>query len=552
MSIEKFVNGEITRDTVTVSRPSYNIPLIVSEECNFTDRVRYYTTLSGLASDLDMGTASYTYAMASSMLRHGKRVPRFGIGNRASSKYLVFDGTWTAAGTVSVNVNGVAVTSGSYTTDMATTLAQFAVNIGAALSGSTVTLVTLTGPKYAIKITPASDTAFTLSAPVVAGVTGTMTAAKGLCVTADFGSSSTYTAGSLGYYCNGTTGSVSYTTNKAGTLSALDTALLEIPGVFASELSGSTLSVYFKYGSATTVVLDFYDEDVVGTLVPAVTLSSPTTLNSTLLDAFAQYSPDWYGISIAYGTTKDSAAITVQRAVMDWVETNGRVFWARSSDNTIIDSNAVSDVTSLPYYGSSLVYAKTRCLFNKKADTYFHDSSEMGKILSLDPGSYTAQFKTLTGCGTDILTDTEILNAESKNCAVYYTTGGTPVVDGAKVLGGEWVDTIVGVDWQKGLIKAAKFAVLKKAAKVPYDDIGIGQLTGAVSEQLEAGITTGLYTKHMRDDDGVVTGGYYVTAVPASEVSDYDKNTRNYSGISFTAFLAGAIHSSTFTGFVRV
>jgi len=56
----------------------------------------------------------------------------------------------------------------------------------------------------------------------------------------------------------------------------------------------------------------------------------------------------------------------------------------------------------------------------------------------------------------------------------------------------------------------------------------------------------------LKDEDGFTVGGYEVVAPKASAIAANDKNLRTLTAVTFTAFLAGAIHATTINGTVTV
>jgi hypothetical protein len=60
----------------------------------------------------------------------------------------------------------------------------------------------------------------------------------------------------------------------------------------------------------------------------------------------------------------------------------------------------------------------------------------------------------------------------------------------------------------------------------------------------------GGFTKMAFTSDGVQYGGYVVTVPKAVDISDSDKALRKVTGITFTGWLAGAIHLVEINGVV--
>jgi hypothetical protein len=99
------------------------------------------------------------------------------------------------------------------------------------------------------------------------------------------------------------------------------------------------------------------------------------------------------------------------------------------------------------------------------------------------------------------------------------------------------------IDWLYANIQEDVFALLQANDKIPFTDIGIAQVQGAIQAVLGRGISVG----------GLSADPAPAVTVPAvADISTIDKAARNLTGIEFTATLAGAIHIVTITGSVSV
>ena len=558
MPLSDVVNVSITRQTQSVAVPSFNVIGILSDECNFIERSRVYSSLASMVADLASGTGSYAYALAAKIFGQSPRCAQVKLLNRGGTKTIQGNAGTFTAGAITLRVNGTLVSSGSYTSDKATTMAALATAI-ATVTG--VASATYTGATDSIKVTLTTAGPLAITAIVMTGITGTLLlgVTSPVTITDDAG---TFTAGSISTTVNGTTVTTAWGTAKSNTLTAHAAAILA-DTTLATQLqyvvsSGAVITIYPKIGYGAIVTSDL--SAITGTMTMVVGLQG-TEAYATALNAILLYDPAWYGLVVAdasssksssAGLTTDSAAVVNQLAIAVWVEANGKFAAFGTSDPVNASSVLISDTTSIGAKLHTAGYVRSFVFYSTTADTTMCDAAILGKILPYTPGSYTAKFKTLTGIVTDNLSDTHIANLRAKCIMHYISLAGVSMTQEGATAQGEWIDTIIGIDWQTALIQTYVFALLVRMPKVPYDDSGITAVVGEMNKALEAGINSGLYTKHLKDEDGFTVGGYEVVAPKASAIAANDKNLRTLTAVTFTAFLAGAIHATTINGTVTV
>jgi hypothetical protein len=115
----------------------------------------------------------------------------------------------------------------------------------------------------------------------------------------------------------------------------------------------------------------------------------------------------------------------------------------------------------------------------------------------------------------------------------YSEIGGQDVTYDGKAGNGGWIDTYINVLWLQARIEEDIFALMAAKDKVPFTDAGIAMITSELSKRLQ-----------IAEDLGVLTNNpkYVVTAPLAADVSAVDKSNRLLTGITFTAFTAGAVN----------
>lgn len=264
------------------------------------------------------------------------------------------------------------------------------------------------------------------------------------------------------------------------------------------------------------------------------------------LTAVLAADPKWYGL-ITVDRTKANQLLAAA-----FVEANKKFYIASSAEAAIVDTTDGADATSLAAQVKAAAYDRTAVFYDSDAATQFADAAFIGKILPFTPGSYTAAFKTLAGITADDLTQAQITNATDKNASVYYELGGRNITFEGKVGSGDFIDTIILIDWIESRMKENVFATIAKAKKVPFTNAGITLIENEVKGVLQQAQNNGGLSPTEFNNDDVQIGGYF-TSVPAlADVSAADKSNRTLRDVKFTAFIAGAIHKNIIEGLITV
>lgn len=354
----------------------------------------------------------------------------------------------------------------------------------------------------------------------------------------------TMTAGTISATVNGRVHSTAFITDSDTTLTALATAIQTDADVLTAVNTTGTIVVTPVTGKAVGIVYDItLATGLTGVTATATELSETY---DTALGLIFNEQPDWYGVAAATRT------IGKQELVADWVEANKKFFIAGSADANIIDQNLATDITSIAYYVNSNSLGRTAVIYNAGAAADGVEAALFGKILPLDPGTYTAMFKTFAGVAVDTLTSTQSTNALAKNANVYQLIGGVNISREGKVGGGEYIDVIIFIDWLQARIQESVYATLVKLPKVPYTNPGILSIRDAVDQPLAVGQNRGGISPTLFNADDVQIGGYVITVPALANISSADKTARFLQNVNFTAWLAGAIHSVRINGVVTL
>jgi hypothetical protein len=353
----------------------------------------------------------------------------------------------------------------------------------------------------------------------------------------------TFTGGPIKATVNGTLVTTSFTTDKATTLGDFATAIAAVTGISSAVYSDPALTIIPDAGKVVGLTID--TSSISGTMTIASIATTETEAADSALDEIEAYNNDWYGVICT------SRNITDVNKVAAWVEAaEMKFFITASADPNIVNQSVSADTTSIAALFKNNAFLKSAIVYSSFATTQFADAALMGKLLPLDPGSYTAAFKTLSGVSVDNLTTTQRANAFAKHANVYEYVGGVNILRQGTVSGNEYIDVMIFIDWLDARCTEAVFSVLVSNAKVPYTDAGIAAIQNALTQPLKAGQNQNGISPTAYDDQKRQIGGFYITVPRLQDIPAVDKTARELHNVKFTAFLAGAIHFVAVNGVV--
>jgi len=240
---------------------------------------------------------------------------------------------------------------------------------------------------------------------------------------------------------------------------------------------------------------------------------------------------DWYELGILSNADADIEAVSDAVEAMS----TPKLFVFASSEADILASPATDIISVL----SAKNYDRTAGMYHSLAGTQYPEYAWPGLQLPKDPGSSTWFGKTLVGITADTITTTADTNIANKNGNSYQTIGGVDLTLDGRVVSGEWIGIIRGVDWLQAQIEEEVFSVLVNAEKIPFTDEGVGVILSTIRNILnQRGVDVGL----------LVADSIVVEAPKVADISSANKTARTLPDITFSATLTGAIHKATIVG----
>ncbi len=224
--------------------------------------------------------------------------------------------------------------------------------------------------------------------------------------------------------------------------------------------------------------------------------------------------------------------------------------WYNSQETAMLAPNAT---TSIGYLMQQLLTQHTAIQYSSQSQ--YAAWSTAARIATVNwQGSLTAIalfYKQDVGVAAETLTASQITNLESYNVNVFVAyANGVPIIEPGICPSGQFIDTIVGVDWLRNQCATNVFNILfTQTTKIPQTDAGVNTLLTGVSQACGQGVTNGLLAPGVWNAGGFGTlqegqtlpKGYYVYAPSVASQSEAQRAERVCPPIQVASKLAGAV-----------
>lgn len=488
--VSSVVGVDITIGAQFPQRPGFGTLNIVTAETGVIDRVersRFYQNIDGVADDWATSTEAYKAANA-----YFSQQPK-PDSLRISTRYPTAQSAVLRGG-------GVADTAGNLALFTAISNGSFTISIDGASED-------ITALDFSTGHTDLGDVAATIQTALQAVATGGYTAAT-----------CTHTNGRF-YITSGTTGASS-------TISFL-TPVSPATGTDISSL------LEMQMGEGTKVN---------GIVAETITAS---------LTAIENVTQDWYGL-VFTKEVRDDVVINGENAVeaaAAWVQSRIKVFGNTTNNEDSFDSVSTTDIGAVV---KAAGYRRTITTYSSFPSQY-PSASALGRAFTVNfnqPNStITLKFKQLPGITVEALTQNQKAVLDSKNINAFIDVGGNPMYAESFMADGVFFDEVHGVDWLQSAIQTNVFGyTYTRTTKVPLTDPGVASEEQQAIRALDEGRRNGLLAAGTTIDGEYLPNGYKTTVIPVADISQSDKEARQYNGLSFVALGAGAIHGVQING----
>lgn len=537
-TLSEHVSLTITQDTVGIARAGFGVPLILSCNATFPERVRFYGDLASVADD-GFATTSPEYLAARAAFSQSPHPEQIAIGRavgKPTQRYQINISTVTEGATYTIYAAGDGVTSTtvSYTTLADLTFVDADVNTGTeAITETAHGMSTGDGPfrvsnsggalptglaadtdYWIIKLTADTYQLASSKANAIALTPVDITAAAG-------GGTHTLRRNQndviVAQLVQGLNAVVGKNFTAVQTVGAGETDYLVVTG----DAAGEWFSL--EVGSVSLMKI-------------AQTHAEPATTLAADLDAIQLENGDWYALVTLYNSD------AYVKAAAAWVEAADapKLYAADVSD---------SETATLAAGGGDLAddlhtsaYARTFvCYHPSPADMF--GAAWCGRVLPLQPGSETWKFKTLSGVDPVATNSTQRVNLRAKKANTVQTVAGRNITWEGTTTDGDFIDVQRGLDWLEDDMTKAVFGALAGADKIPMTNAGIAVVEAEVKGSLRRAVNMGILDTLDKDA---------VTVPKVSDISSSNRALRLLPDVKFKCRLAGAIHKVQIAGVVSV
>jgi hypothetical protein len=348
---------------------------------------------------------------------------------------------------------------------------------------------------------------------------------------------------------NSVTGSIGTVSNSTVYSMTVDGVLVSITSSASATATNIVTALKAQYTSVGPATVNMVD-NLSGTF--SLTVASPGTGWSVLssinvLTVNAASTETWPDAITAVENDNNewivlNASTHVKADILliaEAIEAREKVYGVSSSDADI-KTNGVGNLAKTL---KDLGYQKTFLMWKGDADENYPECAWSGYQIQPLPGSNTWAYKTLTGTSVDKLTGTQTTNLLANNVNTYEEIGGVRATTNGKMVGGEFIDVMIGVLWLTARMRERIWFRLVNSSKIPYTQVGVSVIEAEVRAQLNEGIRNNFLAQFP---------SFVINVPDVLLVSPNLKATRTLEDLSFEATLAGAIHYVKIAGKVFV
>lgn len=231
----------------------------------------------------------------------------------------------------------------------------------------------------------------------------------------------------------------------------------------------------------------------------------------------------WFGVVCTINNADMIAALTT------FAENNDKMYAVTTENLASVDTQN-SDNAIIGYH-------------NDIACENFVVEALLQHLLVREVGGTTGKARRLEGIEPAEITSGDLETLTNNNGFTYIVKTGIAQTTEGTTSSGEYIDVVLGRYFIEFRIEEGLARLLVNTPKIPYSNEGISQMVSVVRNVLNQSTEQGII---LVDDDG--NGVFEITFVPREKTDTNDIANRVYNGISFTATLAGGIHSGTISG----
>ena len=327
------------------------------------------------------------------------------------------------------------------------------------------------------------------------------------------------TGHSVSFVINGQTGSVSYASSTAATLTALAAAIQALDGIDTASSNGTdTITITADAEWELNVAAS-----TAGSGAPTVAIATTTAGNHAGDDVAAAIAEDatnlWYGLCTV--DTDNGIILSVAAAL----EGSGKFFWYQTSE---AGAKSNGDTTNIASYIAAKNYRCTLGFWHADTTEYIN-AAAMAQYFASEPGSVALAHMTLQGVTVDSLTAAEVTTLEARNMNTYrafsLTDSAFNMVRKGVRADGKRAEATRDLDYFLNEINTAGLQFIKSSKKPPYDQDGLNQWAAVLRTLANRMVTEGILRGDAEADTPVK-----VEIPKFSEISSGNKAIYKFAG----------------------
>lgn len=250
------------------------------------------------------------------------------------------------------------------------------------------------------------------------------------------------------------------------------------------------------------------------------------------VQACLEYNNEWYALAI------DSKTATNIYAVAEVIQATRKMFFASSSDAGLLNPASTTDIGAQLYAAR---FDRTVLVYHQDATTQHPEVAWLGTQIVEVPGSNTWAFKRAAGVPVSVISETAVGALRAKKVNFLTSIAGAAVfLDGA-TSSGEWIDTMIFIDWMYARIQEQVFYRIINKKKIPMTQAGATIIGAEIRSVISQGIANG----GIADTPAPRVIEPNVLAIP-----EIQRGQRIMGDFKFEARLAGAVHKTVIRGTV--
>lgn len=225
-----------------------------------------------------------------------------------------------------------------------------------------------------------------------------------------------------------------------------------------------------------------------------------------------------------------------------------------NSDFTIKKLSNWIDTQEMMYFVTSQNLQAPKLVRSENTVVMYHDNPNAfvaeglaSYLATAKVGGVTAKFKEIKGVLSADITSTQLSNLHKNNGFSYIEKMGLLQTTEGKTTSGEYIDVVMGAFWIKFKIEEGLFYLAANTPKIGFDNKGISKMVAVCNNVLKRAAFEQDIILISTDE----VPQYKIEYIPREQTDPNDVANRNYTGIKWTAKLAGAIHKATISGILE-